>query len=223
MTCDAGGIPVNILATGSTGNCVILNGDIALDMGAPYKTVEPYAKDLKLVFIGHEHSDHLKPSTIKKLATIRPTLRFCVGPWLVARLLDCGVSEKNIDVLQPDWTLNYYKEFMVRPVELAHNVPCYGLKIELENGKRIFYAVDTGTLDGVEAKNYDLYLVESNHTRAEIEERVRQKQEAGEFAYEWAAAQNHLSYEQAMEWIVENIGPTGRYIFLHQHKQKKGS
>ena len=44
-----------VLATGSTGNCVILNGAIAIDIGVPFKKVKPYAKDLLLVLLTHVH------------------------------------------------------------------------------------------------------------------------------------------------------------------------
>ena len=42
-----------ILGTGSTGNCVILNKNIMLDCGLTYKQVKPHLKDIKLIFISH--------------------------------------------------------------------------------------------------------------------------------------------------------------------------
>lgn len=45
-----------ILATGSKGNCTIINDEIAIDMGIPYKKIHPYAKRLKLVLLTHIHS-----------------------------------------------------------------------------------------------------------------------------------------------------------------------
>ena len=39
----------------------------------------------------------------------------------------------------------------------------------------------------------------------------------GEFAYEFRAASTHLSYEQAMDWLYQNMGPTSQYVLLHQH------
>lgn len=45
-----------ILATGSSGNCTIINHSIAIDMGIAYKKIEPYVKDLKLVLLTHIHS-----------------------------------------------------------------------------------------------------------------------------------------------------------------------
>jgi hypothetical protein len=46
----------NILKTGSDGNCIIINEFIALDMGVPFKLVEPHMKKLALVFLTHVHS-----------------------------------------------------------------------------------------------------------------------------------------------------------------------
>lgn len=68
----------NIINSGSDGNCILINDGILLDCGISFKKIEPYYKKLKLVFISHIHHDHLLPSTIKKLAFERPTLRFCV-------------------------------------------------------------------------------------------------------------------------------------------------
>lgn len=45
-----------ILATGSSGNCTIINHSIAIDIGIPYKKIAPYAKELKLVLLTHIHS-----------------------------------------------------------------------------------------------------------------------------------------------------------------------
>lgn len=67
-----------IINTGSDGNCILINDDILLDCGVSFKKLEPYYKKIKIVFISHQHKDHLLPSTIKKLAFERPTLRFCV-------------------------------------------------------------------------------------------------------------------------------------------------
>ena len=94
----------------------------------------------------------------------------------------------------------------------------YHLKLDYETA---FYATDTGTLDHIGAKDYDLYLIEANHTRAEIEERIADKLARGEFAYEVRAARNHLSREQALDWLARNAGPNSRVLFLHQHKDKE--
>ena len=57
----------NILASGSSGNCTIINDFIAIDMGITFKQIKPYYKNLKIIFITHKHSDHFNKSTVKEL------------------------------------------------------------------------------------------------------------------------------------------------------------
>ena len=84
----------------------------------------------------------------------------------------------------------------------------------------MFFATDTGSLSGIEAKDYTLYLLEANHSRDELEARIKAKEAAGEFVYERRAARNHLSQEQAEDWLYQQMGPNSRYVFLHQHGSK---
>lgn len=209
----------DIISTGSKGNAVVIGGDILIDCGVPKRTLAAVQGGLRLVLLTHIHADHFNPRTVRALATLRPTLRWGCCEWMVRPLLDAGVDRRRIDVLYP-WSTADYDRFKVKPEPLVHNVPNCGYHIQI-GGERLFYATDTGTLDGVVAKNYDLYLIESNHTKADIAARIEAKRAAGEFAYEYAAAQNHLSQEQAMDWLSENAGPHSRYQFLHQHTAPK--
>lgn len=218
---DLNGFDVNVIATGSTGNCTILNGSLALDMGVPFKSVRPYLRPLKLVFIGHEHGDHLNAKTVKALAKARPMLRFCVGPFLVEKLIGAGVDKRSIDVLEPGKRYSY-GEIALEAVKLRHNVDCYGLKIYTGAGKKCLYAVDTGDMDGITAKGFDLYLLEANHVQAELEERAHEKLINFEYAYELKAAQNHLSYEQAVDWLAGQMAPHSLWMPMHGHVKKEG-
>ena len=210
----------NVIATGSTGNAVTVNEEILIDCGVPFKTLEPFIQPLKLVLLTHIHSDHFRPSTVAALHKARPALRWGCCPWMARPLLEAGVDKRCIDVFELGRIYRYDGICNVRPVALTHNVENCGYHLVI-HGKRVFYATDTGTLSGIQARDYDLYLVEANHVQAEIEERIAQKQEAGEFAYEYAAARNHLSREQAEDWLYQNMGPNGRYVFLHGHKDHK--
>lgn len=209
-------VQINVLQSGSSGNCLILSDVLALDMGVSIKKVTPYIRGLQLVFVGHSHGDHFKESTIRALAYQRPKLRFCAGPWMAQRFIDAGVSKRNIDVLE-DGKQYDYGAFQVEPVPLYHNVPNYGLKIYI-NGKKVIYIVDTGSVSGIEAKDFDYFLLEANHTQEEIDSRIAAKLAAGEYPYELEARKNHLSQERALDWLAENAGPNSKYVFLHQHK-----
>lgn len=206
-----------IIQSGSSGNCIILNDIIALDMGVSYKKLAPHVRRLQLVFCGHAHSDHFKKSTISKIAAERPTLRFCGGAWMASEFILAGVQPRNIDVLEAGERYNY-GEFQIEPVPLYHDVENFGLKIYM-GGEKAIYIVDTGYVDHIVAKDFDYYFLESNHTESEISARIAEKQARGEFCYETRAAANHLSQEQAMDWLARNAGPNSKYVFLHQHKE----
>jgi L-ascorbate metabolism protein UlaG (beta-lactamase superfamily) len=211
----------NIISTGSKGNAVVINDRIMIHCGVPYKLLEPYTKRLKLVLLTHEHGDHFVPSSVRRLHHERPTLRFGCCEWMIPHLLAAGVDKRVIDVYDPTIKafLMYGGELSIRPELLTHNVPNCGYHIRT-NGKRLFYATDTGTMDGIEAKEYDLYMIEANHTKADIAARAAEKQARGEYAYEFRAAENHLSQEQAEDWLYQNMGPRSMYVFLHGHEEE---
>lgn len=214
----------DILATGSSGNAVVINGEILIDCGVSMKKLREsgYIKDLKLVLLTHEHGDHFNAATVRALHKDQPALRWGCCEWMVPHLLEAGVDKWSVDVYSINSVYLYHnseQSFDVIPVPLVHDVPNCGYKIFYGN-VFLFYATDTSTLDHIEAKDYDHYLIEANHTRAEIEARISEKQVRGEYAYEVRAAQNHLSQEQTLDWLARNAGPNSRYVFLHQHKEE---
>lgn len=209
----------DVIATGSTGNAVVINGSILIDVGVPFKALEAVKKDLKLVLLTHAHGDHFHPRTVRALHKERPTLRWGCCEWMVGSLLDAGVDKRVIDVFTVGSCSIYKGLCTVVPEELTHDVQNCGYHI-WRGSESLFYATDTATLDGVEAKDYDLYLIEANHTREELEARARAKMEKGEFAYEVRAASNHLSQEQALDWLYQQMGQNSQYVFLHQHLER---
>ena len=188
-----------VISTGSKGNCVIIGGKVMVDCGVSYKAIKPYVKDLQLVLLSHNHFDHLKPSTIRKLQEERPTLRFGCGKWLLPSILACGVRKTKIDIYIPN-TKNRYTDDLL-----------------YINGEKIFYATDCNNLDGIDAKDYDLYMIEANYEDAEIQERIAEKEAVGQYVYEYQVLNNHLSKQKADNFIAENAGINSRYVYLHGH------
>jgi Cft2 family RNA processing exonuclease len=205
----------NIIATGSQGNAVVLNDYILIDCGVSFKALKDVYKDLKIILLTHIHTDHFNKTTIKQLAKERPTLRFACCEWLVSDLVKCNVSQRNIDVLEIGKIYDY-GAFKVSPIKLYHDVPNCGYRL-FSGEKRALYATDTEHLEGITAKEYDLYLVEANYENEELQERIRSKQETGEYCYETKVASRHLSKEQADEFLIENMGAKSRYEYLHGH------
>lgn len=206
-----------IISTGSKGNAVILNNEILIDCGVPYKAIKPYVKGLKLVLLTHIHSDHFKPETIRKLANERPTLRFGCGKWLLPSVIACGVRKTKIDIYIPNTKNQYTNDLQLIMIPLKHNVSNCGYKLYL-NGEKIFYATDCNNLDGIDAPGYDYYMIEANYEDEEIWERIRQKEETGQYCYEYDVLNNHLSKKKADDFIVANANENSKYIYLHGHE-----
>lgn len=211
----------DVISTGSKGNAVLIENHILIDCGVLFKALRPHVGALRLVLLTHEHGDHFIASSVYRLHSDRPSLRFGCCEWMVGHLLAAGVSKRSIDVYDPGREYRYGNGLIIRPEALFHNVPNCGYHIHI-GGESLFYATDTGTLDGVTAKGYDLYLVEANHTKADIVARAEAKWARGEYAYEFKAAENHLSLEQTEDWLYQNMGPRSQYAFLHGHEESKG-
>lgn len=220
MICD-------VIATGSTGNAVFLSAEgnppqkgVLIDCGVAYKKIEPYLKRIGLVLLTHIHGDHFNPAAIKKMHTLRPMLRFGCCGWMVPHLLKAGVASSRIDVYDIGKRVRYEAQMLdVEPFALAHDVDNCGYKLTFCDEK-VLYATDCATMDGIEAKDYDLYMIEANYTEDEMAERIKRKLETGEFVYEYRAAAGHMSREKADAWLAQNatVGKS-KVLYMHQHKE----
>lgn len=206
-----------IIASGSSGNCIIVNDIIALDVGIPFKKIEPYLNDLKLIFISHKHSDHMNLSTLRKINKLRPTIRFCVGEYLCDYLIESGIDKNNIDIVRHDRVYDY-KMFKLSPIALIHDVFNYGLRLFI-NGEKMLYAVDTATLDHISAKGYNLYLIEANYDDEVLEQNLKDDLEKTGFSYNVRVKDTHLSIAQATEFIFKNASENSVYEFIHGSKR----
>lgn len=210
-------INYKIINSGSDGNAVVIEDYILIDCGVSFEKLKPYYKKLKIVFLTHIHSDHFKKSTIRKLAKERPTLRWACGEWLVEELVKRGVNKKNIDILYFGNKYNY-KAFKVEIEHLYHDVPNCCYKIEI-NSKKMIYATDTNSLNGIEAKNYDLYLLEGNYNEKQLLAELEESKRKGEFNYRYRVLDTHLSEEKATDFVLRNTD-NDNYILEYMHKHK---
>ena len=207
----------NILSTGSKGNCIIINDYLMLDCGLSYKKIESYLDKIKIIFISHKHNDHLNKTTIKKIAYEYPSIMFIVGNPLVAELTLCKVKKKNIITLPLEKWYNI-GIFKVRLDYLFHDVPNNCIHIELKDGTKLLYATDTSSIEHITAKNYDYYFIEANYdTNEELDEKIKEAKEKGEFTYLERVRKTHLSQLDALNWYDKNKGENSQIIYIHQH------
>jgi L-ascorbate metabolism protein UlaG (beta-lactamase superfamily) len=207
-----------ILKTGSKANAIIYHNKIMVDCGVPYSVVMPYIKDISIVLLTHSHNDHLNIKTLKKIQFERPSVRVGCGEFLIEKLTENGI--KNIDVYKPLERYGYLT-FDICPVQLYHDVPNLGYRIIKDEKIKIFHATDTGHLQGITAKNYDLYALEANYDEAHIWEVIQEKELRGEFAHQRGAMETHLSVQQCQDFIIRNVSQNHEYEFIQLHQSSE--
>lgn len=201
--------------SGSKGNAILVQTKILLDCGVAYSKIARYLKYIKIIFIGHQHKDHLLPSTIQKIAYNYPNIKFVTSSSdVVIKLKNASVPKKNMFYLKPKkwYSLGIMK---VKTEPLVHDVENYGLKWEFE-GKKGFYATDTSNLDGIEAKGYDLYLIESNYNEELLKKHIEECEDENKLFYLNRVANTHLSFEQANSFLIENMSDNSRFEYIHK-------
>ena len=140
---------------------------------------------------------------------------------MVEKLLDCGVQKKNMIVLDIE---KWYQvgDLKIRLDYLFHDTPNDCIHIILPNGKKIFYATDTSKIDHIIAKEYDYYFIEANYlTDTELDNKIQEDKENGRFSYYERVKKTHLSQLDAINWLDKNMGADSKYIFIHQHENRK--
>lgn len=133
-------------------------------------------------------------------------------------LLECNVQKKNIIVFDLEKKYDIGK-YIIEPVMAIHDVPNFGYKIIIkENNYKIFHISDTNSLKHIEAKNFDWYSVEGNYeSYEEIDKKIQEKVEKGEFTYLKRVKQTHINQVEAINWLDKNMSANSKYIFIHQH------
>ncbi len=199
------------VASSSNGNAMVYHDIVMVDCGVNLKTIKPYARDLKMVLLTHEHHDHYKKNTIVKLAHLHPKIMWFAPEWLVDDLKKIGVDNVHLVEMNKVYQIG---SIIISPFYLYHDVPNCGWRIVKDNFK-IFHATDTSSLSGISAKDYDLYAIEYNHNLEKHLEAIDEKKSNGEYAYEERAIRTHLSFEKADEFINENKKEDSVVLKLH--------
>ena len=163
------------------------------------------------------HQDHLNKTTITKIAYEKPTIKFVVGSTdLVDMLLKCGVKSTNIYALVSNkwYDLGMIK---IKLQPLQHDVPNHLCKFQIKDKKGI-YIVDCSNVDNIQAKDYDLFLIEANYMEEVLEKHKQEIDASGEYDHLYRVENAHLSYEQSNSFLIENMGDNSEYCYIHKSK-----
>ena len=165
---------VEILATGSDGNCIHLKSGgtgILIDAGKWKRDLEKRllarginaATDIQAVFITHAHGDHIRGLTLAK--KYRIPVWATDGEWKGIS----GVDDELRRVLETRW--GKYEpvrigDLTVRPFRTYHNTyEPVGYAVEDDIGNRACVVFDTGQIDDemLRMMEGNIYIIEANH------------------------------------------------------------
>lgn len=207
-----------IINSGSDGNCIIVEKFFMLDCGVSYKKIKPYLDKVRIIFISHSHSDHYNKNTLKQIHFNYPNIKFVVGSKdLVKKLnIESEIRPSSIFILPCSKWYNL-GALKVKLEGLTHDVPNHLCKFEIRNKKGI-YIVDTGNVYNIIAKNYDLYLIESNYMDNILEKNRQYINENELYNHLYRVEEVHLSYKQSMDFLIDNMGENSRYELIHKSK-----
>lgn len=135
-------------------------------------------------------------------------------------LYDLKIEPRNIIILNDDVWYEF-NAFRCKLNLIPHDVPNVAIHLQIDNEK-LLYATDTSSLENINAKNYNYYLIEGNYKEKELEERKERKLLNGEFVIEDRIANSHLSYEQCLDFFMENASDNSVLEVMHKHIQRGG-
>ena len=204
---------IHILGSSSKGNAIVYFDEIMVDCGVNYQTLKPVEDNIRLVLLTHRHGDHFKTTTMKSLAKNRPSLLWGVPEHLEDLFLKLDIPNY---VVFNEGKAYSFGDYIISPFKLYHDVPNVGWRIiNKPKDYKIFHATDTFTLDGIQAKGYDLYALEFNHDADRIMDDIISKLSSGEYAYEVKSMENHLSFQKAQAFFDENKKGSSELVKLH--------
>jgi phosphoribosyl 1,2-cyclic phosphodiesterase len=219
---------VNIIGTGSSGNCIVIDDHLVIDCGLPAKSLMPALENnLEALIITHRHGDHLGLSFLKALYKVRP--------WLVETKLytnqdvklfiersfnsrwSCDLSANHVitqnDTFEITTSVATYK---VTSFKLYHDVENYGFVIE-KDGAKLVFATDTSSLRDAPVQDYDYIVVEGNYDEDKIMESILS--EDPNESYRAGRNFRHLSVQQFEKFVRMCSKPETKVYQLHESGQ----
>lgn len=153
--------------TGSKGNCASIyykNLGFLIDIGKPYKNIEPFLYDKQFILITHKHGDHIKWTTYKKIRENFPHIKI---------LSNSTVNHELIQRKLPEVDVIFTDDFQVQigDVKITSLQNYHGIKEEYtETHGFVFETPEQNLLFATDLSNlldYESYLL-TNDLRLDI-------------------------------------------------------
>ena len=195
---------IEVLASGSNGNCYIIRDgktNLMIECGIPMQTIlnkTDYFKDkISGCLISHIHKDHL--------GCAKDLMKFGIDCYMPEHTyINCGIQRELM--VSRATIMNHGEEFdvgtfRIRPLRMNHDVPCLGFFIYSSDSKEsLFFATDTYFIQYmIPAVNY--IMIETNYDLDILNSRIQ----AGhtDMVAKDRLAQSHMSIDTALRWLQD--------------------
>ncbi len=209
---------VDILASGSGGNCIALRSGettILVDAGIAKTKIEQRLlevgirpNEIKAILITHAHSDHVKGLPIANKYKI--PVYAAEGEWKSIKNVDL----ENQRILNAGEDINFEKEFYICAFKTHHDAfDPLGYTINDYRGEKCSVCLDTGVVDEqmLEAMEYStIYIIEANHEPNMVEVSDYPNSVKARIV----SHIGHLSNEQTAEALSKLVNGTKERIYL---------
>lgn len=194
-----------VIKSGSTGNAVVLNKNILIDCGVPFVEIKEYINDLDIVLLTHRHLDHFNIQTLLKIKELKPHVQIFGNSELAEEneIITCVELNQKVQL----------GNITAYPIFLYHDAKNYGWRLKI-GSEMALYIVDTHTLEGIKAKGYDYYFIESNYNRELLDENM-ENGSLNKFLY-YRILKTHLDKEKCLNFFMENKKEGSQLIELHK-------
>ena len=193
---------IDIIGTGSDGNCFLFEDSLLIDCGLSYKKLSSAVdlSEITHILLTHIHGDHLNRTSVRKVSIKYDNIVWVCGDFLEKELVQIGVE--NIKVIEPNIIYELGK-FKCASFDLYHDVPNIGYRLAY-NGHSHIHTTDTSTLDGIKAESYDTATIECNHEENKALDIIENGKNDGEFSHLSGAMNSHLSVQQTVQFCKDN-------------------
>ncbi|MCM3411487.1 MBL fold metallo-hydrolase [Metabacillus litoralis] len=209
---------VNILASGSGGNCIALQSGgvtILVDAGIAKTKIERRLLDvgirpteIKAILVTHAHSDHVKGLPLANKYKI-PVFA-SEGEWKSIK----NVDSDNQRIINPYENFNFEKEFYISSFKTHHDAhDPLGFTVSDYQGNKCSICLDTGKVDDemIEAMEFsNIYIIEANHEPNMVEVSDYPNSVKARIV----SHIGHLSNEQTAEALGRLVNGTKEKIYL---------
>lgn len=152
--------------------------------------------------------------TIKQVAHYYPNIKYLTGSIeVINKLYQNGVNQKDMIYISSE---KWYDigALKIKLQKVVHDTDNYCLHFEYKDKKGI-YIVDTASVDNIEAKDYDLYLIENNYQDEILEEHIANCDDSNKIFYLDRVKRTHLSKSKCDDFLIKNMGANSFYEYLH--------